>query len=283
MIRLLVFSIIVIFQLNSQAQQFELIGKIGEFEHASSFFITPTGFIFISDTQRNEISKYDTSGNKILSIGGYGWNESSFDDPVDIYATTLDVYVTDMNNHRIQIFDKDLNYLSSFRSQGNDSEDYGFAFPISCATSNQGDLFILDSDNSRLLKFNLSGEFLTDIGGIDAGEFTLDNPYKLAISSDSKIYISDSNQIIVFDLFGTGLLKFQTRLENPNINITFDYLTANDENIVRIIDLKNPTNILMEFSAENFSLENQIIEASLFDGKLFVLTENSIFKFKLRY
>lgn len=283
MIRVLVFFIIIITQLNIQAQQFELIGEIGEFENASSFFITPTGFIYISDTQRNEISKYDTAGNKIISIGGYGWNESSFDEPVDIYATTLDVYVTDMNNHRIQIFDKDLNYLSSFTSEQYESTDYDFAFPISCATSNQGDLFILDSDNSRLLKFNLTGVFLQDIGGIDAGDFTLDNPYKLAISSDSKIYISDSNQIIVFDLFGTGLLKFQTPLENPNINITFDYLSTNDENSIRIIDLKNPTDILIEFSAENYSLENQIIEASLFDNKLFVLTENNIFKFKLRY
>ena len=164
MIRAVVFSILLITQLNSQAQQFELIGEIGEFEQASSFFITPTGFIFISDTQRNEISKYDTAGSKIISIGGYGWGESSFDDPVDIYATTLDVYVTDMNNHRIQIFDKDLNYLSSFRSEQYESTDYSFAFPISCATSNQGDLFILDSDNSRLLKFNLTGDFLQDIG-----------------------------------------------------------------------------------------------------------------------
>jgi len=282
MIRVYVFSLIFITQLNSLAQQFELIGKFGKFEHASSFFITPTGFIFISDTQRNEISKYDTSGHKIMSIGGYGWSESSFDEPVDIYATTLDVYVTDMNNHRIQIFDKDLNYLSSFSSKQYESTDYSFAFPISCATSNQGDLFILDSDNSRLLKFNLSGDFITDIGGNNAGEFTLDNPYKLAISSDSKIYISDSNQIIVYDLFGTGLLKFQTPLENPNINITFDYLSANDENIIRIIDLKNPADLLIEFSAKNFSLENQIIEASFFDHKLFVLTENNIFKFKLR-
>ena len=110
MIRTLVFYIILITQFSSSAQQFELVGEIGEFENASSFFINQTGFIFISDIQRNEISKYDTAGNKIISIGGYGWNESSFDEPVDIYATTLDVYVTDMNNHRIQIFDKLANY-----------------------------------------------------------------------------------------------------------------------------------------------------------------------------
>ncbi len=282
MIKAALISIFFFYNFSSYAQEFELLGKIGDFESATAFFITPTGFIFISDAERNEIAKYDTSGRKITSIGGYGWNESSFDEPVDIFATTLDVYVTDKNNHRIQIFDKDLNYLSSFSSQRYESTEYEFAFPISCATSNQGDLFILDSDNSRLLKFNLTGDFLTDIGGIDAGEYTLDNPNKLAISSDSKIYISDSNRIIVFDLFGTGLLKFKTPLDNPNINITFDYLSANDKTKIRIINLKNPSKVIIEFSAQNHELEEEIIEASLFDNKLFILTGQSIVKFKLR-
>jgi DNA-binding beta-propeller fold protein YncE len=281
MIKILVTTIFLLIQLSLTAQQIEMLGRIGNFENASAFFITPTGYIFVTDTERNEISKYDTSGTKIISIGGYGWHESSFDEPADIFATTLDVYVTDMNNHRIQIFDKDLNYLSSFSSKQYESTEYGFAFPISCATSNQGDLFILDSDNSRLLKFNLTGDFLTDIGGIDAGEFTLDNPHKLAISSDSKIYISDSDQIIVFDLFGTGLLKFQTPLKNPNINITFDHLSANDQNRVRIINLKNPSSILMELSVDDFLLDDEIVEVSLFYDKLFVLTNRQIVKYKL--
>ena len=281
MIRLVLITIFFLHNLSSYGQEFELLGKMGNFEGASAFFITPVGFIFISDAERNEISKYDTSGRKIISIGGYGWQESSFDDPADIFATTLDVYVTDKNNNRIQIFDKDLNYLSSFTSKPYESTEYQFAYPISCATSNQGDLFILDSDNSRLLKFNLTGDFLTDIGGIDAGEYTLNNPYKLAISSDSKIYISDSNQIIVFDLFGNGLLKFKTSLDNPNINITNDYLSANDNNKIIIINLKNPSKVIIEFTGEKYALEDDIVEASLFNNKLFILTDHSILKYKL--
>ncbi len=63
----------------------------------------------------NEIVKLDTLNNALKSIGGYGWSNSTFDEPVDIYATDLRVYVTDKNNNRVQVFDKDLNFLFLLR------------------------------------------------------------------------------------------------------------------------------------------------------------------------
>lgn len=263
------------------SQEFLLYDSIGDFENASAFHINPAGYIFVTDIEKNEITKLDTLGNEILTIGGFGWTGESFDEPVDIYASILDVYVTDKNNHRIQIFDKDLNYLSSFSTQNSENSDFVFAYPVSCATSNQGDLFILDSDNSRVLKYDLSGNFLIEIGGIDAGNFTLDNPSKLAISPDSKIYIADDNSFLVFDLYGTGLLKYNSDFEEANINITFNYLTTNDKKRIRILDLKNPQEIYAEFYSDDLPADEIIIEAALFKGKLYILTETKIYIYKV--
>ncbi len=91
-------------------QKYQLENKIGQFVNASSFYVNPAGFIYVTDIRTDEITVLDTLGNLILNIGGYGWRQSAFDYPADIYADALKVYVVDKNNHRIQRFDKNLNF-----------------------------------------------------------------------------------------------------------------------------------------------------------------------------
>ena len=57
------------------------------------------------------------------------------------------------------------------------------AYPVSCATSNQGDLYFIDSENKRIMKFDIFGNFILNFGGFDAGKYQLSNPKQLAISS----------------------------------------------------------------------------------------------------
>ncbi len=165
--KLIFLKILLMFPFIVLPQKIQQVAEIGDFYQASSFSINAAGFIYVTDAGANEIIKLDTLGNELISIGGYGWSESAFDEPVDIFATTLNLYVADKNNHRIQFFDKDLNYLSEFGTNDIDNPDYAFAYPTSCATSNQGDFYILDSDNLRVLKYDLNGNFLIEIGNHD--------------------------------------------------------------------------------------------------------------------
>ena len=91
-----------------------LVMSFGDFKSASSFDIDLNGNFYVSDLEENNITKLDSSGNEIVSIGGYGWSESSFDRPISIITNTLSVYVADENNDRVQRFDKDLNFLSLY-------------------------------------------------------------------------------------------------------------------------------------------------------------------------
>ena len=90
------------FYLTSYAQTFVEKEQLGDFTSASAFSVSPSLHIYVSDSQTNEITKLDSIGNAIKTIGGYGWDENSFDNPVDIYANVLQVYVADKNNNRIQ-------------------------------------------------------------------------------------------------------------------------------------------------------------------------------------
>ena len=271
-----IFFLLLFFTTAVTAQELNYIGSFGKFSSANSFSINPAGIIFAADNEKNEIYKIDTLGITLKSIGGYGWGESTFDDPADIFATTLNVYVTDKNNHRIQIFDKDLNYLSQFKTNESENEKLQFAYPACAAVSNQGDLYILDSDNTRILKYGLSGNFLLQIGGNDAGEYSLTNPINFAISDDGKLFVIDSDKIFVFDQYGTGLTKIEMGIEAYNLSIGSNKILLNSVDQIKIIDLNNLQDGFKIFDSAQLEIDSPIKEAILFNNKLYVLTDTTI-------
>jgi len=260
----------------SYAQTLLFKGDLGEFESASAFTLTPGGQFYVTDLAKNEIVKVDTFGNLIQSIGGYGWNSSTFDEPIDVFATDLRVYVTDKNNNRIQVFDKDLNYLFLIKTDEQINDANNFQYPTSCESSIQGDIYILDSDNTRVMKFNSEGNFLLEFGNYDSGDFMLSSPVKLALSQDSKIFVIDENKLTVFDQYGMGLLKLNSSTEPENINITFNNLIVNTPDSLFYLNLQNPNNKFVNITPNDLDEDTQIVEGIIFNRNLYILNETNI-------
>lgn len=261
------------------SQQFNYKRSIGEFKDASSFYINSAGIVFVTDDITDEVSQLDTLGNVIESIGGYGWDESAFDDPVDVFADPLKVLVADKNNNRIQRFDKNLNFIYQIYTRDSDNKEERFGYPVSAVTSNLGDVFILDSENKRILKFDPFGKFIQTIGGYDYGKFTLNNPKKLAISMKNNIYVIDDNYVYIYDNYGTGIDKFEINEEMISIRIIFYWLTLNSKEKIYFTDLRSRDKTLKEAILSGFDKSYEIVSALIFNGKLYVLTNKSILIF----
>jgi DNA-binding beta-propeller fold protein YncE len=262
-------------------QSFIPIGEIGAFNHAKSFSINSAGFLFVTDIATNEVIKLDTLGNVIKSIGGYGWTESLFDFPVDVFATTLNVYISDKNNNRIQFFDKDLNFLSDFTRQNSIDDRLIFRYPLCSVVSSQGDLFILDSDNNRILKFNLRGEFQTSIGSFDAGQFSLNSPQHFIITSSAKIIVADSPNLVVFDQFGNGIKKILFAISPENINIFYQTICVNNKKQIAIFNEAKVESGIIEPIMFTPNIEEEIIDAVVSNSRLYVLVKNKILIYKI--
>lgn len=247
-------------------------GSIGNFTEASSFAINSLGYIYVTDASENTVIQLDTLGNVIKSIGGYGWDAAAFDEPVDVFAGTLNIYVTDKNNDRIQMFDKDLNFLSQLK--GDSGTEERFAYPLGAVIGPQGDLFVLDSDNSRILKYDLNGNFQLEIGGNDAGEFMLSNPKHFDISPYSRLYVVDDEQVLVFDQFGNGQIKIAPTIEIENLTIFNKTVLINNQTEVHFINLLVPSAGFTK--VDLFDEPENIVSALSFKGKLYLLTENEI-------
>lgn len=260
------------------AQTYEYQFSIGELDETSSFYITANGNIYVTDLDRDEIILLDTLGSLIKSFGGYGWDENSFDDPADIFADPLSVYVADKNNHSIKRFDKNLNFISSFNKRESNSSEEQFGYPLSCATSNQGDLYFIDSENNRIMKFDVFGNFITSFGGIDAGKYQLKNPKQLAISSSNNIYVIDGTEIVAFDHFGNGISRVETKLNLISLRILFDNLVVCTDTEIYFAQLKTAESKLTKIDIPDFEIKN-IKSAILFNSKFYVLINNSILLF----
>ena len=260
-------------------QKYQFESKIGQFVNASSFYINSAGFIYVSDVNTDEITAIDTSGNLLKKIGGYGWRESAFDNPADVFADALKVYVADKNNHRIQRFDKNLNFNFQILTRQSEADQERFGYPLSAVMSNQGDIFILDSENSRIVKFDIFGNFLQNFGGYDYGNYALQKPIQLAVSMQNNIFVIDGNQIIIFDQYGNGSGKITGIEEFTSIKIIFEWLTVTTEDKIYTANLRSPEMSLREVLLEGLEEETEIISALIFNNKLYVLSKKQILIF----
>jgi len=263
----------------SYSQKYQMDTTFGKFVNASSFYINPAGFIYVTDINTDEIYALDTLGNLMLKIGGFGWRETAFDDPVDVYADALKLYISDKNNNRIQRLDKNMNFNFQIYTQDSDIEAERFGYPLSAVMSNQGDVYILDSENIRIVQFDIFGNFVQNFAGYDYGDFALQNPRQMAVSNKNEIYVIDGNEILIYDQYGNSIKKISGLNDFISIRIIFNWMTLTTKNQIYIANLRSPEIILKEVLLEGLHPDRTIVSSLIFNNKLYLLTKKEILIF----
>ncbi len=130
---------------------------------------TTNRFLYVVDTQQDQVLVYDADTLKLLRRIGTGGKNHFLTTPGDFGApqgVALDadgnLYVTDTLNNRVEIFDADGNFISEFGKHG-DGPGY-FARPKGIAVDGDGHIWVADQMNDRLQVFNKEGQLLTYIG-----------------------------------------------------------------------------------------------------------------------
>ncbi len=180
----------------------------GQFESPASLDVSPMGRLYVVDTGNNRIQQFDELGKLVSHIGGFGWESGQFQQPMDIDSgNALDLYIADQENNRIERYDKDLNWISSLYSDDALEENLRFAFPVSLSINMHGELFIIDRDYKRTLKFNSQFEPIIRFGDFDWGDGALKTPVHIHVSQNDKVYISDQEAgcVKVYDDYGNYL------------------------------------------------------------------------------
>jgi len=126
-------------------------------------------FVYVVDTQQDQVLVYDADSLKLLRRIGTGGKNHFLTTPGDFGAPQCvavdkdgNVYVTDTLNNRVEIFDADGKFITQFGKAG-DGPGY-FTRPKGIAVDGDGHIWVADSMQDRLQVFNRDGQLLTYIG-----------------------------------------------------------------------------------------------------------------------
>ncbi len=183
----------------------------GMFKNPAAIDITADGKVFVCDRGNNRIQVFDLKGNFLINIGGFGWEAEQFDEPADVWArSTINIWVADYNNQRVQRFDKDLNYIGELRSNEGDDERFQFREVLSAAYSPQGDLFVLEAGEYKVVKFNSRSQAEIAFGYYESGSGELEDPQQIDLGSGNRVFISDgAGTVHVYDYFGNFMFDIK--------------------------------------------------------------------------
>jgi len=107
--------------------------------------------------------------------------------------------VSDDFNHRVQIYDKNFNLVTTFGNKGKD--DGELTYPRGLAVDSEGSIYVADSWNHRIQKFDSEGRHLRTIGGYGDGKAEFNEPYDILIQSNGGIVVVEryNHRIQFFD------------------------------------------------------------------------------------
>ncbi len=191
----------------------------GQFYHLGSVSADSEGNVYIADTLNRRIQKFATNGRFLIKWGGEGSGDSQFS---TIRGVVVDqegnVYVSDSSfsntwNHRIQKFDSEGAFQLMWGwgvDDGSDrlqvctpvtlpcqmgiqgSGDGQLSSPAGVTVDPDGNIYVADTGNKRIQKFDPEGNFLAKWGedGIDSGQFSV-AASGIATDSESNVYVTD--------------------------------------------------------------------------------------------
>jgi tripartite motif-containing protein 71 len=173
---------------NQRVQKFDYSGnylsEIAGIGYPLDVAVDASGNVYIADGSNNQILKYDSSFTHTASLGSSGNGDYQFQTPSGVTLDPSDqyLYVVDNGNCRIMKFDTSLANPGSYLKQwGKLGTEHGqFNGPVKLAADLFGSLYVTDSGNNRIQKFNSSVDYVSMWGskGSGAGEF--DGPMGIA-------------------------------------------------------------------------------------------------------
>ena len=154
------------------------------FNRPTDVAFSPDGTFYVSDGYVNSrVAKFAPNGSFITDWGKKGKEPGNFDLPHSIVIGPAGrVYVGGRENRRLQVFDPNGKFLEQWNHVGS---------PWGLDLGPDGNLFLVDGYNNRILKSTLDGEVLGVVSGPGKTAGKLNYAHHIAVDSNENIYIGE--------------------------------------------------------------------------------------------
>jgi DNA-binding beta-propeller fold protein YncE len=219
---------------NNRVQRFTADGRHREFkalrrQHRSAlpgrlnlpYDVAPDalGNLYVADTHNHRVQEFSPTGKLIRRWGSLGSGSGQFFQPRGIAVDPFgNVWVADHENHRVQKFTADGRFLGRFGANGGDGSlglGWGeFNSPRGLSSDAEGNIYVADDANHRVVKLSNDGVTLAqwgrddELAGTADGEFNL--PYGTAVDRFGHLWVADTlnNRLVEMTTDGQVLAKY---------------------------------------------------------------------------
>lgn len=226
----------------------------GQLAEPKNLAVDADGSVYVVDSRNHRVQKFDRNGRFVTSWGSNGTGNGQFTEPWGI-AVSRDgtVYVADTWNHRVQKFDAAGNFRGKWGKYANVMEGAAgpgdFFGPRAVAVDAQGNVYVADTGNHRVQKFDKDGKFLAVYGTRGAGDGQFNEPVGIFVDQSGLIYVADTwnHRVQKFDGAFKPLAQWSMagwQSESPSNK---PYLVADSAGNVYVSDPENQR--IVKFSA----------------------------------
>ena len=171
---------------------------------AYKIYIDGSDNIYVSNSSVGNVEKYDTSGTLLTTLA-IGSGSITKDAGGNIYTSNLkynsvgDTILLTLNT-----------YGRSLDGQFYSAENLG--------VDSSGNIYVADTGNNRIQKFDSSGTYLSKFGSYGTGDGQFNTPRDVVVDSSENIYVLDkgNKRIQKFNSSGTYTTQWNLELDSPN-------------------------------------------------------------------
>ncbi|NOU60946.1 hypothetical protein [Marinifilum caeruleilacunae] len=191
-------------------EQYEYLETIGERGYDTGQFSWPYGILFdaqdnfyVSETSANRIQKFKANGDFIKVFAHMS------------VPRGMEWFI----NGNMLIGESDVSRMVEYDLNGNriDYWNNSFRYFREIDVDKAGNIYVTDSDNDRVQKFDKDKNFIRMWGGEGTGDTQFDFPWGLEVFNDV-VYVGDGNFVRLFTLDGEFIEKWD--FETPVYYIT---------------------------------------------------------------
>ena len=225
--------------------------------------------IYLLDRFSSKIILFKINENEVVYSNGLSLsnqlNATFFDISVNL---GLEIFATDLDNHKVYMFDKKLNFLNSLNF---DNSDNNIEFPKDIETNSYGHLWVSSDSKNSLYKINFNGDILNEIYGnsfhsfFGIKEFDLNkyNEIGLIDNKNTLIQLNDNGRFMwekTFDFNITTINEYRK-----------GWILISEDNEILYID-----NRTLKFSKIINNNKLDIVDIYIKKNKIYFLTKNNL-------